>query len=323
MRFLLFLISALCLPLAAQPAMTLTLTQAEQLAIQNNPRFSAAKNTAAASYQVPGQYRASMQPSLYGSFTSVGSDNGSRLAAGGLNNPVVYDRLGSGLTASQLITDFGRTNNLVGMAKLRAEAQDQFTEATRADILLATSNAYFALLKAQALLKVADETVKARQTVVDQVSALAQSKLRSTFDVSFASVNLSDARLLQVQTQNGVKSAEARLADVLGLPGETAFTLTEEALPPEMPDRVNELISAAIQNRPELKELRLQQSAAERFTKAEHALYYPSVSVVGAAGFSPAGVVQVPSRFGAIGMNVNFPAIQRRPVPRPPGRGRI
>jgi outer membrane protein len=305
MRFFLFL--GVCLPLAAQPGMNLTLAQAEQVAIQHNPQFSAAKNTAAAAYQAPEQYRAGMRPTLYGSVTGAGADNGSRLAAGGLNNPVVYDRIGTGLSASQLITDFGRTSDLVGTATLRAQAQDQFTEATRADILLATGNAYFGLLKAQALLKVAEQTVKARQTVADRVSALAQSKLRSTFDVSVANVNLSDAKLLLVQTQNGVKAAQSRLANALGLPGETAFTLTEEALPGELPDRVDDLISAAIQNRPELKDLRLQQSAAERFSKAEHGLNLPSVNVMGSAGFAPAGAVQVPRRYGAIGMNLNIP----------------
>ena len=66
----------------------------------------------------------------------MGADNGSRLAAGGLNNPVVYNRVGSGLSVGQMVTDFGRTSNLVAMAKLRAAAQDQVTETTRAQILL-------------------------------------------------------------------------------------------------------------------------------------------------------------------------------------------
>ena len=60
-------------------------------------------------------------------------------------------------------------------------------------------------------------------------------------------------------------------------------------MPAPMPDRVDDLIREAMQNRPELKSLRLQQSAAERFTKAEHDLYYPSVGVIGTAGFVPTG----------------------------------
>jgi outer membrane protein len=193
------------------------------------------------------------------------------------------------------------------MAKMQAAAQDQVTEATRADILVATGSAYFAVLSAQSVLQVVSETVKTRQTVVDQVSALAESKLRSTLDVSFANVNLSGARLLQVQAQNELKAAEARLATAMGLPGEPAFVLADESMPQAMPDRVQDLIDAAILNRPELKDLRLQQSAAERLAKAEHALYFPSVGVLGSAGFAPAAEAQIPGRYGAIGMNISIP----------------
>jgi len=238
---------------------------------------------------------------VFGSFTAVGADNGSRLAAGGLNNPVVYDHVGSGLSIGQMITDFGRTSNLVGMAKLQAAAEDQVTETTRAQILLATGSAYFSLLRSQAVMKVADQTVAARQLVADQVAALAQSNLKSTLDVSFANVNLEEARLLQVQAQNDVKAAAADLATAMGLPGETAFILAEEPLPPPLPDRIDDLIRDAIRDRPELKDLRLEQSAAERFTKAEHALYYPSLGVIGTAGFRARRLHRRAGRYGAIG----------------------
>ena len=85
------------------------------------------------------------------------------------------------------------------MSKLQAQAQDQVTETTRAQILLDTSRAYFAVLRAEAVLKVAKQTVAARQLVADQVTALAESKLKSTLDVSFANVNLADAKLLLVR----------------------------------------------------------------------------------------------------------------------------
>jgi outer membrane protein len=291
----------------AQPPMHLTLAQAQQLAIQNNPQFSAARYNAAAAYQIAPQYKAAYSPNFSGNLTGVGADNGSRLAAGGLNNPVVYNRIGSGLTVGQMITDFGRTSNLIAMAKLNASAQDQVTESTRAQILLATSRAYFAVLRAHSVLTVANQTVAARQTVSDQVTALAESKLKSTLDVSFANVNLADAKLLLVQAQNDLKAAEADLATAIGLPNEAGFDLAEEPMPPQLPDQVADLIRQAMQNRPELKNLRLEQSAAERFTKAEHALYFPSIGVAGTAGFVPTGVANVPGRYGAIGMNVSIP----------------
>jgi outer membrane protein len=292
---------------AQQQTMQLSLAEAQRQAIQNNPQYAAAKLNAAAAYQVPIEFRANYAPTVTGSLTGVGADSGSRIAAGALNNPTVYSRFASGLTVNQMLTDFGRTRNLVDTAKLRAQAQDQVTETTRADILLATSRAYFAVLRATAVLQVAQQTVAARQLVSDQVTALEANRLKSMLDVSFANVNLSDSKLLVVQAQNEVKSAEAELAEAMGLPNQTAFVLSPEPLPGTLPDRIDPLIQDAIQNRPELKDLRLEQDAAERFVKAEHSLFYPTIAALGTAGFVPAGEDTVPGRYGAVGLNVNIP----------------
>jgi outer membrane protein len=285
----------------------INLAEAEKLAVQNNPQFTSAKFIAGAAYQVPKEFSAGFQPSFTGTFTGVGADNGSRLAAGGLNNPIVYSRLGSGLALNQLITDFGRTSNLVESAKLRAQAQDQVAETTRAQILLATDRAYFGLLRAQALLKVAQQTVDARQLITDQVSALAQAQLKSQLDVSFANVNLSDARLLLASALNGVQAAEAELATAMGLPNQKGFLLTDEPMPGPLPDQIDPLLREALQKRPELANLRLEQNAAERFVKAERALSFPSVGLAASAGFVPAGPQAVPGQFGAAGLNVTIP----------------
>src|SRR5438552_2698556 len=132
----------------AADTMHLTLQQARETALQNNPHITAAQLNAAASAQVPAEFSAAYQPTVFGSITGAGADNGSRLAAGGLNNPIVYNRLGSGLAISQLVTDFGRTSNLVAAAKLHSSAQDQQTTLSRAQVLLATDRAYFAVLRA-------------------------------------------------------------------------------------------------------------------------------------------------------------------------------
>jgi outer membrane protein len=292
----------------AQPQpLRLTLAEAERLAIQNNPQFSAARFNAAAANQLPLEYRAGYYPSVAGAVTAVGADSGSRLAAGALNNPVIYNRVGTGLIVNQLVTDFGRTRQLIDSAKLHAQAQDQATEVTRANILMATARAYFSVLRARAVLTVAEQTVAARQLVSDQVTALANSNLKSQLDVSFANVNLADAQLLLSQAQNSVKAAEADLAAALGLPAQTSFALQEEPPPRTLPTSVDPLVAQALQDRPELKDLRLEQSAAEATAKAEHALFYPTVGVTGTAGFVPTGESAVPGRYGAIGVNLNIP----------------
>jgi outer membrane protein len=293
--------------LAQQQPTPLSLAEAQKLAIQNNPQFSAARLNAEASYEVPKEYRSNFAPTVTGNVTGVGADSGSRLAAGALNNPAVYSRLAAGVTVSQMLTDFGRTRNLVEMAKFRAQAQDQKTESTRADILLATSRGYFNLQRATAVLQVANQTVAARQLVSDQVTALEANRLKSLLDVSFANVNLSDAKLLLVQAENDLRSAEAELAAAMGLPSQTGFTLSQEPLPSNLPPNIDPLIQDAIQNRPELKDLRLEQNAAERFAKAEHLLAFPTIGALGTAGVVPAGEQAVPGRYGAAGVNVNIP----------------
>lgn len=309
---LLFVVGAMLLvcqggPVHAQGPLHLTLAEAEKLAMKNNPQLSAAVLDAAASFQVPTEYRAAYLPNLQGNATGVVSQQGSRLAAGGLNNPTVYNRFAMGLSLNQMVTDFGRTGNLVDMAKLRADAQNQVAEQVRADILLVTGQTYLAVLRAQAVVEVAEQTVKARQLVSDQITALAQSNLKSTLDVSFANVNLADAKLLLVQAENTLKSAQAQLAAVLALPGDTKFVLVDVPTPAPVSGQLDGLIRQALSDRPELKGIHLEQSAAEKFVKAEHALHYPNLMILGTAGIVPARQPEIPDRYGAVGFNLNVP----------------
>jgi outer membrane protein len=311
-RICVFMLVSVVSSAAAQNTLRLTLAEAERLAVANNPQLSAAQFNAAAASQVPLELRANFGPMLSGALTGVGADSGSRLAAGGLNNPVIYNRIGTGLLLSQLVTDFGRTGNLVSSAKLHAQAQDQVTQTTRAQILLAVNQAYFGALRAEAVLKVAQQTVSARQLVADQISVLARSNLKSTLDVSFANVNLADARLLLVSAQSDVNAAYAELATAIGLPGQYGqggFALTPEPMPDVLPDTVDALRDQALRDRPELASLRLEQNSAQRFAQAEKDLMLPILGLAASAGFVPTADVQVPGRYGAVGVNVNIPIL--------------
>ena len=293
----------------AQAPLKLTLKDAEALAAKQNPRIASARFMASAAHEVPKEMMSVYQPTAFGSVTGAGAADGSRIAAGGLNNPIIYNRFASGIGVSQFITDFGRTGHLVTASKERALAQDETANATRADILLTVDRAYFAVLRAQSVLKVAEQTVSARQTVADQIHALANNALKSNLDVSFAEVNLQEAKLMLASAHNDLKSSIAQLAAVVGYPNETNFALADEPLPDAPPDKVDGLLAEAIQNRPELASLRFQQQAAEANVKAERALNYPSVSAIASVGLVPLGVTSLQNRYGAVGLNVNIPLL--------------
>jgi outer membrane protein len=292
---------------AAQNAQKLSLHGAEQIAIQNHPQVQAAANLAAEAKAQVTEQRSPYYPTVVGSVTAVGAENNSRIAAGFLNNPIIYDRYANGLMMNQLVTDFGRTHELVKSSNLHAEAAQQNVANTRADVLLNVDRAYFSVLKAQAVLRVAQETVKERQLVSDQVSELQKNNIKSGLDVSFANVDLAQARLLLIQAQNGLDTSYAQLSAALGYGDTRQFELSEEPLPASPPANFSDLLQQAVENRPDLASLRLNAASAHSYATAERDLWFPTVSATGAAGLAPVHADQLAPRYAAGGVNVNIP----------------
>src|ERR1700751_4357157 len=87
----------------------LTLKDAEALAIKNNPQISVVHLLALASQQVAREVRSNLWPTANGNITGVDAQSGTRITAGFLNNPSIYERAAAGVMVTQLITDFGRT----------------------------------------------------------------------------------------------------------------------------------------------------------------------------------------------------------------------
>ena len=291
------------------PAVQLSLKDAEAQALKANPQISVARLTALASQQVTRQVRSSLWPSATADLTAVDAHNGSRITAGALNNPIIFERAAGGLIASQLITDFGRTNNLVASANLTAKAEDQNAVATKEQVLLAVDQAFYSALQTNAVLRVAQQTVEARQTVVDQVQALFKSKLKSQIDLSFAEVNLAQAKLLLLDAENNQQSTLASLSAILGYPTLQNFTLLEDTSPmTNPPGNVDDLINEALQKRPEILALDYQYQSARKFQTAEHDLFFPAIRGLAAVGSTPVRVPQITINwYGAAGVNMDIP----------------
>jgi outer membrane protein len=112
---------------------------------------------------------------------------------------------------SQLITDSGRTSNLVANSRLKAQAAREDSRATRYDVIVGVNQAYYEVLLSRQLIKVAQQTVASRQIVVDQISELTKNRLRSEVDLSFVQVNLADAQLMLLRAKDRLATAYAQL----------------------------------------------------------------------------------------------------------------
>jgi outer membrane protein len=300
-------VAACSWPAQAQQVERLSLRDAEQRALDGHPQIRSGRYAAQAANEGVREARAAYFPTIYGSMTGAGAPDGTRIAAGALNNPSILDRFATGITAAQLVTDFGRTKDLVKTQQLRASAQEQDATLLRAEVLLQVDRAYFDALRAQAVLRVAQQTVEARQLVTDQVSALAASNLKSGLDVSFARVNLSQAQLLLLQAQSDVQASFAALATAMGSSQVTTYNLMDEPMPAPPTDDAPVMIAQALRDRPDVAAERLSDQAAAKFAEAEHALWFPTVAAVGVAGVTPYRQTGLNDHYSAAGVNVTVP----------------
>jgi len=286
----------------------LTVKDAEAIAMKNNPAISVARLNALASQQVTREVRSTLWPQAYANLTAVDARNNSRITAGGLNNPIIYSRAAGGGAVSQIITDFGHTTNLVASARLQARADEQNALATKEEILLATDQSFYSALQTHAVLRVAEQTVASRQLLSDQVSALTRSKLKSDLDLSFANVNLAQAKLLYLDALNNDKAAIAALSAILGYPTLGNFELMNDADPVAPPPAdVDALIADAFSKRPEILALEFESQSAEKLHQADRDQMYPTISALAAYGDSPVRDDRVYGPYGAVGVNVQIP----------------
>jgi outer membrane protein len=293
---------------AQQNPPTLTLQQAEALALQNHPQVQAAQNEINYANQQIIQTRSAYYPFITGDLTGSQANNAARIGAGDLTDSRVFNRAGQGIVIDQLITDSGRTSNLVASSRLQAQATTQNSQATRYDVLLQVNSAYYNVLHAQAVVKVAQETISFRQTLSDQIAELTKNQLKSQLDVAIAETNVSEAKLLLLRAQDAVQQGLAQLGRAMGSDQPANYRLADEPLPPGPPATADQLVAQAIANRPEFASLRYARDSAYKFADAEKDLSRPTVSATAVGGFLPyIDAAGIPAEYEAIGVNVSIP----------------
>ena len=288
----------------------LTRAQAEAMALRQNPRITVSHLLSLAQQQVVRQSRSGELPLLNGSITAEDGYTGSRIASGLLSSSRLLEHVGGGIEASQLITDFGRTHNLVASSKLAVQAQQANEQATREDVVLVADQAFYNTLQAQAVLRVAQQTVATRQATQQLIGQLTKNNLRSTLDQSFADVNVSQAQLLVLDAQNNADATMASLDAVLGLDHAQSYTLEKEAgaLPLPPPD-VDVLVGMALKQRPDLLALTRTSQSQQKLSRSQSEQRLPTVTALGTVGGAPVrdGRYYISSWDGAAAGNINVP----------------
>lgn len=288
----------------------LTLQQAEQIAIRNNPRIHIAQLLARAEHQVARETRSQYLPQLAGGIAAVEANQASRMTLDDLRSTRLLTHIGGGVTLDQKIFDFGRTTNLIAAAKLREKAQNANALASQLDILLVTGQAFYNALEAQALVKLAQQTVDTRTTTNNQIAELTKNKLRSDLDLAVSQENVAQANLLLLDAQTRYTTELNALTAVLGFDHPMPYHLVDDtaapALPPSDP---NVLVAQALRDRPDLQALNDDQLAAKKYSRAQREQMLPTIAATGTAGGTPVGSSSYfdTDWFGAVGVTMQVP----------------
>jgi len=293
---------------AAERPPALTLNDAREIALRKHPKISVAELKALAAKQLVRQAQSAYYPTVSANLGAAVSDSDhTRIVANPLTVSSALDRASGSLTVTQIITDFGRTSHLTESARLKAAAEARNIEATRAQVILQVDGAYVGALQAGSLLRVAEGTVKTRQLLRDQIATLAKNKLKSDLDASFAEVGLQEALLLFSKSENDLLSAYTTLGALLDEPETPVFRLADSPAPPALPADVTGLIALAMNDRPDLQRLRLEQSSTQEFAWAESALSRPTLSAQGTAGVLPWRDQSLSQNYAAAGIVLSWP----------------
>jgi outer membrane protein len=291
----------------AAPIPALSLGDAEARTLKNQPRLGAESLRAQALGKRVQQSRSAYFPQLTANLTAVQTNGDTAVAAGALTTSSLSTRVAAGVSLTQLVTDFGRTRDLVRSTRLTAQAASQSTEDVRQQILRDVDQAYFATEAAENVRQTAQAVLTYRRTSLRQLTALAQSQLRSTLDVQFAQVLVSEAQMAVVEANSNVREARAQLTAAMGDDNDPDYVLAEQPPPPLLDDDVNVYLLEALANRPDLKALNLQAQAAQQYAHSEGKLNYPTVNLLGAAGEVPERDHTLQQNYGAAGVNISVP----------------
>ncbi len=281
-----------------RPARVVTLADAERLARERLPALRQARAAAGASQARADEARSGLLPQLNGSAQYQKSTSNFAPRPGSLPSTVgpseaaswsTSDYFGLGITASQLVWDFGQTGNKWRAAQETSEADAQTARFSEQQAVLSARTAFFQARAARDLVRVARATVDNQQAHLQQIRGFVDLGTRPPIDLAQARTNLANAQVQLVNAENGYDTARARLNQSMGVEGAIDYEVSNETLPPvEGEDAATDaLLEEAVRHRPDVAAADRRILAAERSVSAAEGAYGPSIGV--STGFTDAG----------------------------------
>lgn len=308
-------------PPAAPSGPTLTLAQAVEKALANQPTLRQARaNTDAAEGRVE-QARSGLLPQVTatGSYQRTTANVSPRPGFSAVTTPppwslsTSYNFFNFGVNASQLIYDFGQTEGRKEAAESTREANRATEQTTEVQIAFNVSRAYYQALAQQELVMVGRDSVANQEKHVAQIEGLVKAGIRPDIDLASVRTTLANAKVGLITAENGLAIARATLDQTIGA-RVAGFQLVDEPAPPvpgegDSPEAIDGLVKTALSNRPELVSLSRARKAQESSIEGIKGSYAPALGATAGATETGTGLDKLVPNW-VVGATLTWPLFQ-------------
>ncbi len=279
---------------------SLNLERCIEIALKKQPVIAAAVGNVGVNASRVGEAKSNYYPQINWSSSynrvsasnrNVVSSTGTTGSSGGITSSGgtsgSFDEYFTGFGLSQLIYDFGKTPSQVKIQNLNLDSSRSDLQNTTDQIILTVKQAYYGVVQAKYNVLVAEDTVKQTGQHLDQAKGFYEVGTHPKFDVIKAEVNLSNAKLNLIRSENALKISIVNLNNAMGIPDAPEYTIDENMPFARYEITLEDALTKAYQNRPDLKSVVSKRQAAERSIELARTGYYPVLT--GSASYSWSG----------------------------------
>lgn len=319
----LILISPFHLVWAQNPVTKLTFEEAVVIGLQRNVILNQQKNqleaTQAQKLNAIGNYL----PNLNLNGTTQRTNGQQQTTNGGDLENLTTDYVGAQLNAGLNVFNGFRNYNTINQANNQLMAQGYLIKRSTQDVVSNVANQYLQVLLDQELVHIAEENFKTQNTMLEQIKGFHEVGSRAITDVYNQDAQTKTAQVLFIRAKNTLLNDKSILAQTLQLDPSQQFEVTYPIMGENL-DRykdmsLDSLISVAITNRSDLKQLDHQMKANKYAYKSALSPALPSLSLYGNYGsfyysllssqFSTQIWTENPSK--SYGVNLSIPIFNR------------
>ncbi len=265
---------------------SLTVDQAVALALQYHPSLRVSRGNLSVAQTNLTIARANDLPSITATAGETHTDGAFLLRPGIPPSNQAYNTYTAGIQAQQTILDFGKMVSRVRASDHLVDAGQYSDDSTRAGVIMNTVLAYYALMQAEQVVNVNEQSVESASQHLKQAQAFYSVGRAAQFDVTKAEVDLSNAKVNLITARNQVQIARLQLDDAMGVRTQRTYKVMRDFEVEPFNLSLDSVISFTIRNRPDLLAAQARVEANNSLVTAAWSQHLPTVSATGAYNWS-------------------------------------